>query len=258
MGIILDIAKAIEKSVEECLEDRVGIAFSGGIDSTVIASIAKKRSETFLFTAGVENSEDFFYAESVAKELNLPLIKIILDKEKIFSIYEKIYSFYPALFLKIEIGIPIYAVCEEAKKNNIKVVLFGSGSEELFVGYDRYYKYLEEGKDLDKILLEEFEALKDRDIEMIRKICFKNGIEGRFPFYNKKIANLVFSIPLKERMADKELKKGILREVARFLSVPEIAIKRRKKALQYGSGIHKIIMKNLTFVNEKFPPKLNV
>jgi len=44
-------------------------------------------------------------------------------------------------------------------------------------------------------------------------------------------------------MEDYELKKGVLREAASFLGVPQIAIKRKKRALQYGSGIHKILLK---------------
>ena len=51
------------------------------------------------------------------------------------------------------------------------------------------------------------------------------------------------AIPLAVRMEDRELKKGPLREAAHFLGVPEIAVKRKKKAFQYGSGVHKILIK---------------
>ncbi|MBI5051345.1 hypothetical protein HZC08_01160 [Candidatus Micrarchaeota archaeon] len=104
---------------------------------------------------------------------------------------------------------------------------------------------MKEGKDLDSILREEFRTLKDRDIGMVKKVCYKLGIEARFPFYNKELAELVFSIPLSERIADRELKKGVLREAAKFLGVPETAVNRRKKAMQYGSGVHKVLLKKL-------------
>jgi len=71
------------------------------------------------------------------------------------------------------------------------------------------------------------------------------GVEARFPFYNKKIAEEVFEIPVSVRMEDRELKNGLLREAAHFLGVPETAVKRKKKALQYGSGVHKILLKEV-------------
>jgi asparagine synthetase B (glutamine-hydrolysing) len=45
-------------------------------------------------------------------------------------------------------------------------------------------------------------------------------------------------------MEERELKKGLLREAAKILGTPETALKRRKKAMQYGSGIHNILLKH--------------
>lgn len=247
--MILKLAEILEKSTEECLEEKIAIGFSGGLDSTILAAIAKKTSSVFLFSAGTKKSEDLLYAEKAAKELGLDLEKIILDEEKTLEIYKKIHSFYPAGLLKIEIGVPIFAVCKAAKEKNLSAILFGSGAEELFVGYERYYTYLEEGRNLDEILQEEFNTLKNRDIAMIKKIAYKCGTEARFPFYNKALAKLVFQIPLNERIKERELKKGIEREMAEFIKIPEFVLKRKKKAIQYGSGVHKIILKNQKELN---------
>ncbi len=253
--MITDLVKALEKSTEECLEDRIAVSFSGGLDSATIATIAKKRCEVSLISAGTDGSDDLINAGKVAEELSLPLEKIVLDEKRILEIYGKIHSFYPGPLLKVEIGVPIYAVCEAAKKRGLDAVLFGSGAEELFVGYERYYKYLEEGKNLDAILKTEFETLKDGDAAMVKKIAYRCGVEARFPFYSKQLAELVFNIPLEERMADKELKKGVLREMGKLLGVPKTALERRKKAAQYGSGVHKVIMRNADRLNMAFPEK---
>ena len=57
-------------------------------------------------------------------------------------------------------------------------------------------------------------------------------------------------------MAERELKKGILRDAGKLLGVPEIALKRKKRAMQYGSGIHKILLKHADEINAGFPPKV--
>ena len=254
--MIVELAKALEKSVQESLEDRVAVSFSGGLDSSTLAAIAKKWSEVGLFTAGLDGSEDLEAAGKVAGELGLRLEKIVLDEKAVLDIYAKIYSFYPGSMLKIEIGVPIYACCSEAARAGYGAILFGSGSEELFVGYERYYRYAEEGKDLDAILKKEFGELGSGDVAMIKKIAYRCGLEARFPFCSKNVAELAFSVPLEEWMADMELKKGMLREAGKLLGVPKTALERRKKAAQYGSGVHKVIMRNREELNERFPEKL--
>jgi len=228
MGMI-ELSGRIEEAVQECLEDKVGIAFSGGLDSATIAKVAAGSAEVELLCVGVAGSDDLAYSRIVAKELGLKLDEKIMNREEVVGYYHKAGEIVHADFLKVEIMAPVYAICEMAKKKGLDVVLFGSGAEELFVGYERYYTYWNEGKNLDEILRDEFETLKNRDIGMIKKVARKLGVEARFPFYNKKIAKEVFEIPVAVRMEDRELKKGLLREAAHFLGVPEIAVKRKKE-----------------------------
>jgi len=255
--VIPELSQLLKSSIEECLEDKIAIAFSGGLDSTLLAKVASGISSPYLFTVGTEGSEDLEYAEKAASQLKLPLEKIILDEKKILSLYEKVYSIVPASLLKVEILIPIYASCLAAKEKGFDAILFGSGAEELFVGYHRYYNYLEEGKNLDQILKEEFRTLSKRDVGMVMKIARSCTLDPRFPFMNKNLAEFVFAIPLEKRMEERELKKGLLREASKLLGVPDLVIKRKKKAAQYGSGVHKILMRHGE-LNEKFPDKLNI
>ncbi|MEM2909105.1 MAG: asparagine synthase C-terminal domain-containing protein [Candidatus Bilamarchaeaceae archaeon] len=241
--MIPELSSLLRDSILHALEDRVAIAFSGGIDSSLIAQVAKDAAKTELYTAGVKDCQDMEYAEKVATLLNLPLVKCVMDENEIVDVYRKCYNLCPNVFLKVELLVPIYRIANEARARGHGVLLFGSGSEELFVGYERYYTYAKKGGSLDELLKEEYKTLQSREIAWIKKICRHFDIEARFPFYNNKLAQFVFSIPLELRMEEYELKKGVLREAAAFLGVPEIAIKRKKKALQYGSGIHKALIR---------------
>lgn len=242
--MVPELAELLKNSILQTLEDKVAVAFSGGVDSSLIATVAKKAANVELFTAGMPGAQDVEYAEKVAAELKLPLVKCMLEENEVVADYKECYRLSPNDFLKVELLVPVYRLAREAKAHGHSVLLFGSGSEELFVGYERYYAYEKTGQDLDAYLKEEFKELQRREIAWIGKVCRHFGIEARFPFYNQKLANYVFTIPLELRMEDYELKKGVLREAAAFLGVPDTAVKRKKKALQYGSGIHKVLLKH--------------
>ncbi len=251
--MIPELAALLKDSVLQTLEDRVSISFSGGIDSTLIATVAGRNAETGLFSAGMEGSPDLEYSEKVAAILGLNLEKVILDEEKILGTYGKCYEMVPNNLLKVELLVPVYKAAERAAEKGHETMLFGAGAEELFVGYERYYAYLEEGKNLDEILKNEFDTLQKREIAWIKKVCRKFSIESRFPFYNRKLADFVFSIPLEKRMENRELKKGILREAATLLQVPLISIKRKKQAMQYGSRIHNILLRHSEELGRRYP-----
>jgi asparagine synthase (glutamine-hydrolysing) len=242
--MIPELADLIKNSTLQTLEDRVSISFSGGVDSALIATIASRHAETELFSAGVVNSPDLEYSERAAEILDLNLERVVLDEEEILAAYGKCYKLVPNSLLKVELLIPIYKAAERAAEKGHETMLFGAGAEELFVGYERYYAYLEEGKDLDKILRNEFDTLQKREIAWIKKVCRKFSIEARFPFYNRSLAGFVFSVPLEKRAENRELKKGILREAATLLRVPSVSVKRKKQAMQYGSKIHNILLRH--------------
>ena len=250
--MIPELSELLKRSVEKSLEDRIAISFSGGVDSTLIAAIAKKMAQTELFCAGLESCPDIEYAQKAAQLLGLPLEQITIKENEVLDIYGKCHSILPLDLLKVEILIPVWKVAEAAAKKNHSVLLFGAAAEELFVGYEKYYLFKEEGKDVEKILKEDFKNVKRNEIAWITKICRKHGIEARFPFYNQELADFMHAVPLEERMSERELKKPILREAAKLLGVPELVLKRRKHAMQYASGVHRIIMRNADSLNEKF------
>jgi asparagine synthase (glutamine-hydrolysing) len=252
-AMILPLSELISRAVEQALEDRVAVSFSGGLDSTVIAAIARKHAQVELFCAGVRGSEDLEYAEKAASALGLPLEKTVIDEEMAMSAYAKCHSILPMDFLKLEILVPVHCVAHAAAAKGHKTILFGSAAEELFAGYERYYISHDEGKDVDALLREEFRTLPQRDLAWVKKVCRCAGTDARFPYYSKELARMMFAVPLEDRMDDRMMKKGILREAAKVLGAPELVIRRKKRAMQYGSGIHKMLMRRADEINRHYP-----
>jgi len=65
------------------------------------------------------------------------------------------------------------------------------------------------------------------------------------PLLSFKFIEYAKSIPLYQKIHDSEdlYRKHIIRKLARDIGVPEISCTKRKKALQYGSKIHKALLK---------------
>lgn len=251
--MILELSALLERSIEKSLEDRVAVSFSGGLDSTLIAAVAKKHAEVDLITAGTADCPDIEFSKRLAKDMQLPITLVQFDEAEAVRTFRETYDLLPMDLLKVEILVPVYKVAKIARDRGHSALLFGTGAEELFVGYERYFTYLDEGKDLDSILREEYKNLQQREISWIKRICRKFGIDARFPYYNKELADMMFAVQLEDRIADRELKKGLLREAATMLGTPILAVKRRKKAMQYGSGIHKMILKNSEILDKECP-----
>jgi asparagine synthase (glutamine-hydrolysing) len=71
------------------------------------------------------------------------------------------------------------------------------------------------------------------------------------------LVGIALNIPMKYKIynEDENLRKCILREVASDLEVPQDIVRRPKKAAQYGSGVHKILVKKV-LKDEKYKTKL--
>ena len=122
----------IDDAVRKNARKEVGILFSGGLDSSVIAAIASRYSKITCYTAGLDGSQDLIAAEKVAVEMGWPLeVKLISDPE-VPSMAKKVERIiHDNSRMRVGVGIPIYACCSAAREHSL---LSGSGAEELFAG----------------------------------------------------------------------------------------------------------------------------
>jgi len=278
-----NLLKLIENSTYNRIKglDQLGLIFSGGLDSTILATLLKKykencETEVTLYTVGDKNSKDLKYSQIVAKQLNLPIKTKIIDETIVRdTLPHVIKAIEETNLMKIGVGMTLYLATKLASDDDVPVVLTGLGADELFAGYNRYLAKLksdgEEG--LQNELVNDIKNNYDVNLERDVKVANANGVQLRFPYLDEKLINFSLNIPIKYKinLADESnynieinnninnnhninnvkiynednLRKKILRDVAIDIGVDEEIAMRPKKAAQYGSGINKILKKKV-------------
>jgi len=253
IDMVSRLAELFTESVRNSSQGEVAILFSGGIDSAAIATVARQFASPLLVTAGIEGSADLESARKIAAELGMKHKEVVLTEEEIIKVYKKCYKIKRGDLLKVELMVPVFSCCREAARAGKWRILSGSGAEELFIGYDRYFKY--KGAKLQKLLEKEIVELPSGDCESQDLVAKNFGMRTAYPFLYPPFVQEVLKAPLSERLGTRQDKKPLLRKIAAELGVPKDAVDRKKKAMQYGSGVHKILLRNIKAIEEELAMK---
>lgn len=244
--IVKELSSLILRSIEKNVpEEKFGILFSGGVDSTLIAFTAKKLRKNFIcYTTaleepGLKKAEDLEYAEKIAKNLGFELKTIRLNLEEVEEYLKKTIKITGKTdVVTIGVGTTFLPACEQAKKDGIRIIFSGLGSEEIFAGYERH----EKAEDINKECVAGLKNIKERDLDRDEAIAKHNELELRLPFLEKELVDYALKIPGKYKIKD-GIKKWILRKAAIQLGLLEEYAMRKKRAAQYGSRIDNAILK---------------
>ena len=187
----------MQNAVKETVTDKkIGVAFSGGVDSTLLAKLVKDMGyDIHLLTIGFQDSHDINFAKEVNQLLNFPHSISEIDPEKFKEVSQKINQIIKSDNLSWnENSIAFYYVAELAQKNGLKTVVTANGIDELFCGYNSYREAIEKGEDeVVKMMNDKLKNEKEMmvainavtaefDVTMIQPFLLPNFIE-----YAKKI-----------------------------------------------------------------------
>ena len=245
------LAKLLRQSVKLRVyrEKEAAVAFSGGLDSSIVASLAKQFNVKLkLIHVSLEGQTEIEEAKEAAELLDLPL-QICLFKERdiektIPKVVDLIEEPDP---VKVGVGIPFFWNAETAAKDGIKILLAGQGADELFGGYQRYVtEFLKDGSEkVNETMFQDVMSIHESNIERDEKICNFHGVDLRLPFASYEIAEFAIRLPIELKL-EKEtssLRKLVLRRAAQKMGIPDEITEKPKKAVQYSTGVNNALKK---------------
>jgi asparagine synthase (glutamine-hydrolysing) len=238
MDIVDRLAGSLNDSMKELIKGfkHVAVAFSGGLDSSIMAFYSSRHTSPMLYVAGEDDSIDFRNARHASEVLSLPLFEIKLTegivKESLPRIIQTIKSTNPVL---VSYKLPVYLVAEAAKE---EVVFLGSGADELFGGYSRYERMSPE--ELVVNMQSDFEDLLREEIPLDERISHAFRKRFEYPFLSAGVVEAALDSPI-ELKVGQEGRKAVLRKVAERIGLPVEISERKKKAAQYGTGTIKLM-----------------
>jgi asparagine synthase (glutamine-hydrolysing) len=117
----------------------VGVALSGGLDSSAVAALAARKypGKLHAFSVGYEGrpaSDERAEAEALARRLGMPFHEVELDARTVVDFFPALNYWRDDPVADIS-GFGYYAVMRRARECGVPVMLQGQGGDELFWGY---------------------------------------------------------------------------------------------------------------------------
>lgn len=237
---------ALEDAVlKRMLTERpVAALLSGGIDSSLIASLVQKQLRIRnlpplrTFSIGMKGSEDLRHAKMVADWIGSQHTEIVLTADDFFKAIPSVIraiETYDTTSVRASVG--NWLVCKTIKeKTNCKVVFNGDGSDEVFGSYLYFYN-----APTDQLFEEESQRLLDDiymfDVQRSDRSISSHGLEPRTPFLDKQFVAVARSLPSYWRrpIKGRQVEKWILRRAFDDgITLPHQVLWRKKEAFSDG------------------------
>ena len=231
------LTKAVQKRL---ISDRpIGCLLSGGLDSSIIASLLTKLSDKPIktFSVGFKDSVDLVQAKKVANYLKTDHYELILDyDDAIKQIPNVIQSLETYDVTTVRASIGMYLLSKYISENHSEKVIFsGEGADEIFGGYLYFHK----SPSPEDFFHESYRLVSELhyfDVLRADRCTSSFGLELRVPFLDKDVVNYCMSLNPELRKPTQGIEKFILRQAFKDNYLPEYIINRKKEAFSDGVG----------------------
>jgi asparagine synthase (glutamine-hydrolysing) len=251
---ITSILERLEAMAMDCVARTVSkdfvLAYSAGIDSSILAELLRRNlGGATLLTLGRVESSDLKAASrdllSTRSGFNLVLENIgTQDIEDAAVRVSKIVRVSNLSHFEDCISFWLTALAA-SKMKDVKYILSANGPDELFCGYDRFRRIVDE-QGYPAVEKEITKALDSADKlrKQVALVVSEFGYETQEPFLEQEFREFSLKIPAEYKIlkGNDVLRKRVWRCLGRALGIPDITVVRQKKAMQYGMGIHPVVL----------------
>lgn len=226
---------------------KIAVAFSGGLDSALTATLAKKEGASVeAVSVGLAGSPELSTVEGFARQLDLPITIETFTPDSLEEYLRRIlWLIEEPNLMKVSVAVPLHWAAMVAARRGYSVMLCGQGSDELYGGYAKYARILGSAgrralaQQLYRSVIESAQVNYERDDQA----CAPFGVELRTPFSDPDVIRFSLTVPSQLKVKDQSdvMRKWVLREVAKQVGLPDEMAWRRKKAIQHGTGVENAI-----------------
>ena len=245
------LEKLLVKAVEKRMNDGAvrDIALSGGLDSSIIASVAKSiNPDIRLFSTTIKRSpsKDIKFAKLMAEYLDLEhKIYEISDQELQEVIPEAVWVMETFDEDCISGAVANYYTSKYIKSNGGNCILCGEGADELFGGYFRELKDIPDEAEKERIAKKLVQIAYNTALRRLDRAWMANSIHYRTPFLDPEVVEFSNKIPMGMKVKfdetqNRPVEKWILRQAMRKW-LPEEVFNRPKLRFAGGTGVDDII-----------------
>lgn len=252
--ILTTIREKLINGIEKRLDSDVPVGFllSGGLDSSLVCSVASKILDKPIrtFAIGMESDAiDLKYAKEVAEYIGSIHTEVIITKKDVLEALENvIYHLESWDITTIRASVGMYLLCKWIRENtDIRVILTGEVSDELF-GY-KYTDFAPSPEAFQKEAEKRIRELYMYDVLRADRCISGCSLEARVPFSDLDFVKYVMSIPSSKKMNIYNKGKYLLRKAFEGDYLPQDILYREKAAFSDAVG-HSLVDYLKEYANE--------
>ena len=216
--------------------DRLAVAFSGGVDSGLVAAGAP---DAPCYVAGFEGCHDVAAAREAAVAMDRELRVVEITHGELLRAVRAVAGATGRRNpMDLAIAVPLYLAAEAAAADGVDRLAVGQGADELFGGYSKVVEPATDDRvDADTVRGARTETVRtlpaqlERDVPALRAA----GVEPVAPLLDDRVVAAALALPGELLASDGERKVALRRAAAG--RVPESIRTADKKAVQYGTYV---------------------
>lgn len=218
---------------------KVGFLLSGGLDSSLVCSIAARKSDKPIRTFAIGmtgDAIDLKYAKEVADFIGSDHTEVIMTKEQVLSSLEEVIHLLGTFDITtIRASMGMYLLCKWIHENtDIRVLLTGEISDELF-GY-KYTDFAPSAEAFQKESEKRIRELHMYDVLRADRCISVNSLEARVPFGDLDFVKYVMSVDPEKKLNRYNKGKYLLRHAFEGDYLPHDILYREKAAFSDAVG----------------------